>query len=147
MLHWQGCKCEGSRYFFYFSVICFSLTFWFKGSVFESDIGQTILFAKAHILDAHLIHKARQLLRKYKLVSPWKGCFQDLASLTRCPESLSFNHGSHSSRHELNYRSNITLRRTNFAANRPYTNFIVDFICYFWFVIWDGHQSAYGWFM
>jgi hypothetical protein len=39
--------------------------------------------------------------KKYELLLALLGCFQDLASLMRCPASLRFNHGSHSFWHGL----------------------------------------------
>jgi hypothetical protein len=98
---------------------------------------------KKHTLEVYLFHKAYQLLIQSMngYVSPWKTCFQDLASLMRCPESLSFNHRSHVS--AWTQRSSISLRRSNFAVNWPYINFIVGSNCYFWLVIWDEHQKSW----
>jgi hypothetical protein len=46
---------------------------------------------------ADLYQLLLQNLKRY--ISPWKGCFQDLASLRGCPVSLSFGLGSHLTRH------------------------------------------------
>jgi hypothetical protein len=133
--YWRWCEDHVYKFdsrclntvFFYFPVTYCSPPFWFKGSVFESDHRQTILLAKTYFGIVFVSQSIPVPYKKYeKLCSSSKGCFQDLASLVRCPEFLSFNHGSYSSRHGLS----IT-RRFHISLEKLIKQFRIDG----WFII------------
>jgi hypothetical protein len=110
---------KGIKFFFYFSVIYFSLAFWLKGSMFAFDCRQKqFICKKTHPLEAILFCKAHQLLiqNMNSILAPKRAIFETWHLKWR-PESLSFNHGSHSCWHGLNWRSNVAWRRSNFVPS------------------------------
>jgi hypothetical protein len=90
---------KGKQTFFFFvhllsnlRVPCSYLTVVKQFYLQKNTTSEVFLFCKVHQL----------LIQNMNLyVSPWKGCFQDLASIIRCPESLSFNQWCHLSQHGL----------------------------------------------